>query len=81
MKILAMVTMTAIVAATAFAEEAGPERERKVTVCMDPSVNRMEIRAAQGLASKLFTSIRMEVDWRELNSCPAGGNTLQVSLS
>jgi hypothetical protein len=79
MKILA--TMVAAAAATAFAGEIEPTRERRVTVCMDPSADGMEIRAAQGLASKLFMSIQVRVDWRELRSCPVDGNGLQVSLS
>ena len=81
MKILGWVTITAITAATAFAGETGPTRERKVTVCMDPSSDGMEIRAAQRLASKTFASIQVGVDWRELRACPVGGNTVQVSLS
>jgi hypothetical protein len=82
MKILAMITMTAIVAATAFAEEAGPERERRVTVCIDPSDGGlMEVHAAEALASEVFRRIRVRVEWRERHSCPARENPIQVSLS
>ena len=81
MKVLGLVTVTAIVAATGFVDAAEPARERTVTVCMDPSADGVEIRAAQGLASKLFTSIHVKVDWRELRSCMAGGGSLQISFS
>jgi hypothetical protein len=74
-------TMVAAAAATAWAGEAGAERERTVTVCADPSGDGVEIRSAQGLASKLFTRIGVRIDWRELRTCTAGGGALQVSLS
>jgi hypothetical protein len=76
MRILGWFTMTAIAAATAFGGE-----ERPVTVCMDPSADGREIRAAQSLASKMFARIHVEIDWRELRSCPAGRDALQISLS
>jgi hypothetical protein len=79
MKILA--TMVAAAAATVWAGETGAERERTVTVCVDPSGDGVEIRSAQGLASKLFARIGVRIDWRELRSCTAGGSALQVSLS
>jgi hypothetical protein len=79
MKILA--TMVAAAAATVWAGETGAERERTVTVCVDPSGDGVEIRSAQGLASKLFARIGVRIDWRELHSCTAGGGALQVSLS
>jgi hypothetical protein len=81
MKILVMVAMTAITAATAFAEETEAAPERKVTVCMDPGADSTELRSAQGLASKVFAKIRVKVDWRERGSCTAGGNEIQISLS
>jgi hypothetical protein len=79
MKILA--TMVAVAAATAWAGETGAEGLRTVTVCVDPSGDGVEIRSAQGLASKLFARIGVRIDWRELRSCTAGGSALQVSLS
>jgi len=48
---------------------------------MDPSSDGREIRAAQRLASKVFARIHVGIDWRELRSCPVGGNALQVTLS
>jgi hypothetical protein len=79
MKILA--TMVVAAAAKVWAGETGAERERTVTVCVDPSGDGVEIRSAQGLASKLFARIGVRIDWRELRSCTAGGSALQVSLS
>jgi len=79
MKILAMVTMTAT--AMAWAGETGRAKERKVMVCVDPSADGPQIRSAQGLASRLFARIGVRIDWRELRSCPASENALQVSLS
>ncbi len=81
MRILAMVTMAAITTAAALAGDAERVRERKLTVCMDPSGDGMQIRAAQGLASKLFAKIGIGVDWREHDACIAGGNEIQLSLS
>ncbi len=81
MRILGWFTMTAIAAATGFAQETGPARERRVTACMDPSADGREIRAAQSLASKMFARIQVRVDWSELRFCPVGGSALQVSLS
>jgi hypothetical protein len=49
MKILA--TMVAAAAVTAWAGESGAERERTVTVCVDPSGDGVDIRSAQGLTS------------------------------
>ena len=80
MKILGWVTITAITAAIAFARETGSARDQ-VTICMDPSGDGMEIRAAQRLASKVFARIHVGVDWQELRACPVGGNAVQVSLS
>jgi hypothetical protein len=76
MRILGWISMTAMAVATAFGAE-----ERRVTVCMDPSANGREIRAAQSLASKMFARIHVGVNWRELSSCPAGGDALKISLS
>jgi len=81
MHILGLITMTAITAATALAGETGPVGEPRVTVCMDPSSDGREIRAAQRLASKMFARIHVGVDWQELGSCPVAGNALQVTLS
>ena len=81
MKILGSITMMAIAAATVFAGETGPARERKVTVCMDPSADGREIRTGQKLASKVFARIQVEVDWRELRACPVDRNALQITLS
>jgi hypothetical protein len=81
MKILGWVTITAITAATTLAGEMASAREHKVTICMDPSPDGMEIRSAQRLASKVFARIHVGVDWRELGACPVGGNAVQVGLS
>ena len=81
MKILVVVAMTAITAAAAFGRETEPTRERKMTVCMDPGADGMEIRAAQGLATKVFAKIGVRVDWREHDSCTARGNEIQIRLS
>jgi hypothetical protein len=78
MKILT--TMVVAATATAWAGETGAARGRTVTVCVDPSGDGVEIRSAQGLASKLFARIGVRIDWRELRSC-TGGRSLQVSLS
>jgi hypothetical protein len=80
MKILGWITITAITAANSLAGEDGPGREPKVTVCMDPSADGMEIRAAQRLASKVFARIHVGIDWRELHTCPVGGNAVQINL-
>jgi hypothetical protein len=81
MKILGWITITAITAANSLAGEDGPARERKVMICMDPSADGMEIRSAQRLASKVFARIHEGVDWRELHTCPVGGNAVQINLS
>jgi hypothetical protein len=79
MKILATVVVAA--AATTWGGEKGAELGRAVTVCIDPNGDGVEIRSAQGLASKLFARIGVRIDWRELRSCTTGGRSLQVSLS
>jgi hypothetical protein len=81
MKILGWITIIAITAANSLAGEDGPARERKVIICMDPGADGMEIRAAQRLASKVFARIHVGVDWRELHTCPGGGNAVQINLS
>ena len=81
MKILSLMTMTAIAAATVMAGETEPAPGRRVTVCMDPSAYGREIRTGQKLASKVFARIHVGVDWRELSACPVDGNPLQVTLS
>lgn len=48
---------------------------------MDASARGPEVWAAKGFASELFAKIGVGIDWRGSNSCPTGGNALQVSFS
>ena len=79
MKILAMIV--AATAATTWAGEKGADRERTVTVCVDPSGDGVNIRSAQAMASKHFAKIGVIIDWHELRDCTGDRNSLQITLS
>ena len=79
MKVLVM--MTAVWVLAARAEEVPLAKTGSVTVCMDPDFYRSEIRSAQRVASKIFETIGLKIDWREMSGCEPSENALQISLS
>ena len=48
-------------------------------VCMDP--DRHVLMGVRPLASAMFASIGLRIDWRERDSCPAGADAVEVRLS
>lgn len=78
MTITAMTAMAVIAGVAAQAREPGQAAERKVTVCMDSdSIDPSVTLRAKGIASKMFSSVGVTLDWR--HNCPAEG--IRISLS
>ena len=81
MKALNVAVMIVAAAGIGWAGEKIPARERKVTVCIDPGAYALQVKDAQQLASRLFATIGVKIEWHERHFCPAGGNAVQVRLS
>lgn len=79
MKITTMTALAVITAAAAQASEPGPAGERSVTVCMesDPAVDLIVTSRSEKIASNMFSSVGVTVDWR--SNCPADG--IRISLA
>ena len=50
-----------------------------VTVCMDPDPQ--VLMGVRPLASKMFASIGVRIDWHDRDSCPVGVGAIQVRMS
>jgi hypothetical protein len=54
-------------------------QKASVTVCMEP--NPSVLMGVRPLASAMFASIGVRIDWHERHSCPVGVGAIQVRLS
>jgi hypothetical protein len=74
-----VVAMAAMAGASLCAGQSAAAQEATVTICSesDPHV----LMGVQQLASKMFASIRVRIDWRERDSCPVGVSAIQVRLT
>ena len=79
MKTTRLVAMAAVAGASLCAGQSAEVPQATVTVCMesDPHV----LTGVQPLASEMFASIGVRIDWRDRKSCPAGVGAIQVRLS
>jgi hypothetical protein len=79
MKTTRLVAMVAMAGASLCAGQNATAQKATVTVCIesDPNV----LMGVRPLASKMFATIGVRIDWRVLRSCPVGVGAIQVSLS
>jgi hypothetical protein len=71
--------MIALAGATLFGRQGPAAHEGSVTVCMEPDPHVMM--GVRPLASAMFASIGVKVDWREPDSCPAGAGAVRLRMS
>jgi len=79
MKTKRLAAMMALAGASLCAGQSAPAQKATVTVCMEPAPH--VLMGVRPLASAMFASIGVRIDWRELDSCPAGVSAIQVRLS
>jgi len=79
MKTKCFAAMLAMAGAGLFAGQRTTAQKATVTVCMDPAPQ--VLMGVRPLASAMFASIGVRVDWRERDSCPVGIGAIQVRLS
>jgi hypothetical protein len=79
MKTKCLAAMVAMTGASLFAGQRATAQKATVTVCMDPDPH--VLMGVRPLASAMFATIGVRIDWREQDSCPAGVGALQVRLS
>jgi hypothetical protein len=80
MRLTAMAMMMAATVAGGWAAESG-DAQRKVTVCAERGSAGPVANAAEVLASRMFSQIDVQIDWRAANSCAGLCNALTVSIS
>ncbi len=78
MKTTHLVAMVAIAGASLCAGQSGTAQKATVTVCIESGPH---VVGVQPLASKMFASIGVRIDWRARNSCPVGVGAIQVHMS
>jgi hypothetical protein len=78
-RLAAMLVMSAIGAASLCAGQSAAAQKATVTVCMDSDPH--VLMGVRPLASAMFASIGVGIDWREPDSCPAGADVIHVRLS
>jgi hypothetical protein len=78
MKTTRLVAM-AMVGASLCAGQSPAVQKATVTVCIDPDPQ--VLRGVRPLASTMFASIGVKIDWHDRDSCPAGVVAIQVRMS
>ena len=78
MKITGVVVIAAVASASLRARESEPGQKATVTVCIESDPHMPQ--GTLPLASKMFASIGVRIDWRE-HRCPVGVGAIVVSLS
>jgi hypothetical protein len=81
MKIAGLVTMVAVAAASAYAGERVPERERVAVVCVYPGNELRVANDAQMLASDIFAQIGVRIEWHSSAPCPSAAPVIQITFS
>jgi hypothetical protein len=79
MKTTRLVAMLAMAGASLCAGQSAATQKATVTVCMEPDQH--VLMGVRPLASAMFASIGVRIDWRERDSCPVGVGAVQVRLS
>lgn len=78
MKIMGVVAMAAVAGASLSAGENAAAPEATVIVCMETDRNIPG--GTRELASEMFASIGVRIDWRKSPSCPVGAGAIVVRL-
>jgi hypothetical protein len=81
---LAATVMMAAVAAGAWEAEAGGAEARSVTVCMSvevPAPVFPESYLAQSMASEIFATVGVRLEWHHAGSCPASPDVIKISIA
>jgi hypothetical protein len=78
MRILGVMTMTVVAAASACAGETAQRMERRVTVCTEMSTD-FAIPRAQSIAALMFAGIGVGIDWKSDRACPP--DAIRISFS
>jgi hypothetical protein len=71
--------MMALTGATLLGRPGPAADEGSVTVCMEPDPHVMM--GVRPLASAMFASIGVKIDWREPESCPVGVGAIRLRMS
>ena len=79
MKTTRLAAMLAMAGASLCAGQSAAAQKATVTVCMEPDP--LVLMGVRPLASAMFASIGVRIDWRERDSCPVGVGAIQVRLS
>lgn len=79
MKATSLVAMLAMWGANLCAGQNAAAQNATVTVCIDPDP--YVLRGVRPLASTMFASIGVRIDWHDRDSCPVGVGAIQVRMS
>jgi hypothetical protein len=79
MKTKRLVAMLAMAGGSLCAGQRATVQKATVTVCIDPDPH--VLMGVRPLASAMFASIGVRINWRERDSCPVGVGAIQVRLS
>jgi len=79
MKTTSLVAMLAMAGASLSTGQNAAAQEVPVTVCIDPDPQ--VLMGVRPLASKMFASIGVTIDWHDRDSCPIGVGAIQVRMS
>jgi hypothetical protein len=79
MKTTLLVVMAAMTGASLCAGQSAAGQKATVTVCIDPDPH--VLMGVRPMASAMFASIGVKIDWHERDSCPAGVGAIQVRIS
>jgi hypothetical protein len=79
MKTKRLVALLAMAGVSLSAGQNAVAQKATVTVCMDSDPH--VLMGVRPLASAMFASIGVRIDWRERDSCPVGVGAIQVRLS
>jgi hypothetical protein len=74
-----LATMLAMAGVSLSAQQSAPAQKATVTVCMN--TDQRALMGVRPLASSMFASIGVRIDWREGHSCPAWSGVVHLSLS
>ena len=79
MKTTCLVAMVAVTGASLCAGQSATVQKATVTICMDPDPH--VLMGVRPVASAMFASIGVRIDWHDRDSCPVGVGAIQVRMS
>jgi hypothetical protein len=81
MKIARLVAMAALAGIIVKSGEARQATARKVTVCMNESLDGPVIEGAEAIVSRTFKAIGVKTEWHDLGrDCPVGDEVIRIQL-